>query len=59
MMAPDACYEKSDLCELRATESPEGSIRAGWLEMAKHWRLLGDDGNAQSTMARLMQGPNI
>ena len=30
-------------------------MRADWLEMAGQWRLLGGDGTAQSTMARLMR----
>ena len=34
-------------------------MRADWMGMATQWRLLGDDGNGQSTTARLMRGPRI
>jgi hypothetical protein len=59
MMSSDLCYQKADECELRAAECPEALMRADWLEMAGQWRRLGDDGTAQSTMARLMSKARV
>ncbi len=59
MMTSDVCYQKADECELRATECPEAVMRADYLEMAGQWRLLGDDGTAQSTTARLMHKARV
>jgi len=59
MMSSDLCYQKADECASRAAECPEAVMRADWMGMATQWRLLGDDGNGQSTTARLMRGPRI
>jgi hypothetical protein len=55
MMSSVLCYQKAQECELSAAESPEAVLRADFLQMARQWRLLGDDGTDQSTTARLMQ----
>ena len=54
MMSSILCSEQADLCERRAAESGDSAFGTGWLEMARGWRELAGDKNAQATTARLM-----
>lgn len=54
-MSSSSCSQQADLCETRGAECADSELRAGWLEMARHWRGLAGDKNAQATTARFMQ----
>jgi hypothetical protein len=49
-----SCIEKAELCDAQARACVDTSLAATWLEMARHWRSLADDGSDQATVARLM-----
>jgi hypothetical protein len=59
MMSSAVCYLQAEACELRGAESQEAALRAGWLEMARHWRDLGGDMDVQATTARLIDQGRI
>lgn len=42
---------------MRAAECSDPAMRDDWLELAAEWRRLAEDGDAQATTARLIQGP--
>jgi hypothetical protein len=59
MMSSNVCFQQADMCETRGVECADSELRTGWLEMARHWRELAGDKDAQATTARLMQGRRI
>jgi hypothetical protein len=59
MMSSIICCQQADICETRGAECADSALRTDWLEMARHWRELAGDRNAQATTARLMQARRI
>lgn len=45
------------MCQRRGIGSGDPAMRSDWMDLAGEWRRLSNDGDAQGTMARLMQGP--
>ena len=53
MRSQKDCITQAEHCEARAVLCIAGT-QQGWLEMARQWRSLASDQNAQATTARLM-----
>jgi hypothetical protein len=57
MMSPLDCRKKATSCIRQAETMDEAGLKAGWLDLARHWDALATDETAQATTARLFRNP--
>jgi hypothetical protein len=59
MMSPSDCRKKAEACIRQAETMSEAGLKAGWLDLARHWDALATDATAQATTARLFRNPAL